>query len=148
MNLNAISPAEGSRSNRKRVGRGIGCGQGKTCGRGHKGARSRTGASRKKLGFEGGQTPLHRRLPKVGFSSRMGKLTTKLRVSELNKLSDEARVHVDLLALKLAGLVSKNTKFVKIYASGEINQSVTIVGLPVSAGARALIEKAGGKVQD
>ncbi len=144
MNLNTLKPAEGSTSNRKRVGRGIGCGWGKTCARGHKGQKSRSGGF-SKVGFEGGQMPLQRRLPKVGFSSRVGRVSAEIRLHELAKV--EAGV-IDVDALKLSNLVTKNVLHVKVMLSGVIDKAVTLKGIKVSKGAKAAIEAAGGKVED
>ncbi len=144
MKLNTLKPAAGSSRNRKRVGRGIGSGWGKTCARGHKGQKSRSGGFHK-VGFEGGQMPLQRRLPKVGFSSRVGRVSTELRLHELAKV--EADV-IDIDALKAANLVSKNILNVKVMLSGTINKAVTLKGIKVSKGAREAIEAAGGKVED
>jgi large subunit ribosomal protein L15 len=143
MRLNSIKPAEGSKTDRKRVGRGIGSGLGKTCGRGHKGQKSRSGGFHK-VGFEGGQMPLQRRLPKVGFSSRIGRTTAEIRLSELNKLEAEV---VDLDVLKAANLVNKSTKRAKVFASGEINRAVKLKGIGVTKGARTAIETAGGSIE-
>jgi large subunit ribosomal protein L15 len=144
MNLNTIAPAPGATKDSKRVGRGIGSGNGKTCGRGHKGQKSRSGGFTKR-GFEGGQMPLQRRLPKVGFSSRKSSSTTEIRLDVLQNLGLEA---VDLLALKTAGIVSDNILRVKVIASGEITNAVTIKGLSATAGAKKAIEAAGGKVEE
>jgi large subunit ribosomal protein L15 len=144
MRLNTLAPAPGSKKDSKRVGRGIGSGLGKTCGRGHKGQKSRSGGFRK-VGFEGGQMPLQRRLPKVGFVSRKSLTTAELRLHELARV--EADV-IDLQALKDANLVSRNMQRVKVFASGSIDKAVTLKGIPVSRGARAAIEAAGGKVED
>lgn len=144
MNLNTLKPAEGSTSNRKRVGRGIGCGWGKTCARGHKGQKSRSGGF-SKVGFEGGQMPLQRRLPKVGFSSRVGRVSAEIRLHELAKV--EADV-IDVESLKAANLVTKNVLHVKVMLSGSIDKAVTLKGIKVSKGAKAAIEAAGGKVED
>ncbi len=143
MRLNDIKPAEGSRKEGKRLGRGHSAGQGKTSGRGVKGQHARSGGYHK-VGFEGGQMPLQRRLPKVGFASRMSRFSGELRLSELNGLEGE----VDLLALKAAGLVGQRVKRVKIIASGKVEQALTIKGLPVTPGARAAIEAAGGKIEE
>ncbi|MBE9525892.1 MAG: 50S ribosomal protein L15 [Proteobacteria bacterium] len=143
MYLNSIKPAEGSKKNAKRVGRGIGSGTGKTCGRGHKGQKSRTGGSIM-VGFEGGQMPLQKRLPKTGFSSRIGIVTDQVRLHELNRFDDV----VDLDALKKANLVTKNIKRVKVFASGELTKAVTLKGITVTKGARAAIEAAGGKIEE
>ncbi|MDX2506567.1 MAG: 50S ribosomal protein L15 [Gammaproteobacteria bacterium] len=143
MYLNSLKPANGSRKNAKRVGRGIGCGMGKTCGRGHKGQKSRTGGTIM-VGFEGGQMPLQKRLPKVGFSSRVSIVTDQIRLHELNRFDDV----VDLKALKKANLITKDIKRVKVFASGEINKAVTLKGIAVTKGARAAIEAAGGKIEE
>jgi len=142
MYLNTIKPAKGAKKDAKRVGRGIGSGFGKTCGRGHKGQKSRTGGTIM-AGFEGGQMPLQKRLPKVGFSSRVGKLTDEVRLHELNQFEDI----VDLQTLKNANLVNKNIQRVKIFVSGELNKAITVKGLNVTAGAKKAIEAAGGKVE-
>ena len=142
MHLNTIAPAPGATKDAKRVGRGIGSGNGKTCGRGHKGQKSRSGGSIKR-GFEGGQMPLQRRLPKVGFSSRKSSSTTEIRLDVLQNLGLKT---VDLLALKSAGVVSENIIRVKVIASGEITNAVTIKGLSATAGAQKAIKAAGGKV--
>tara|TARA_B100000780_G_C21065299_1_gene428338 strand:+ start:739 stop:1173 length:435 start_codon:yes stop_codon:yes gene_type:complete len=142
MHLNTIAPALGATKDAKRVGRGIGSGNGKTCGRGHKGQKSRSGGSIKR-GFEGGQMPLQRRLPKVGFSSRKSSSTTEIRLDVLQNLGLKS---VDLLALKSAGVVSENILRVKVIASGEISNAVTIKGLSATAGAQKAIKAAGGKV--
>ena len=142
MHLNTIAPALGATKDAKRVGRGIGSGNGKTCGRGHKGQKSRSGGSIKR-GFEGGQMPLQRRLPKVGFSSRKSSSTTEIRLDVLQNLGLKS---VDLLALKSAGVVSESILRVKVIASGEINNAVTIKGLSATAGAKKAIKAAGGKV--
>jgi large subunit ribosomal protein L15 len=144
MNLNTIAPAPGATKDAKRVGRGIGSGTGKTCGRGHKGQKSRSGGFTKR-GFEGGQMPLQRRLPKVGFSSRKSSSTTEIRLDVLQNLGLEA---VDLLALKTAGVVSDSILRVKVIASGDITNAVTIKGLSATAGAKKAIEAAGGKVEE
>ena len=144
MRLNSIKSASGSRPDAKRVGRGIGSGLGKTCGRGHKGQKSRAGGYHK-VGFEGGQMPIQRRLPKIGFRSRKSLLTAEIRLSELNAVEGDT---VDLLSLRAANLISENMLYVKIFASGEIKKAVTVKGLRVSKGARAAIEAAGGKIED
>lgn len=144
MRLNTLSPAEGSRKEGKRVGRGIGSGLGKTCGRGHKGQKSRSGGS-VKPGFEGGQQPLQRRLPKYGFTSRKARFTAEIRLHELSRV--EADV-IDLAALKAADLVSGSIQRAKVVLSGELAKAVTIKGLAVTKGARAAIEAAGGKIED
>lgn len=143
MHLNTLKPAEGSKKNRKRVGRGIGSGTGKTCGRGHKGQKSRSGG-KVQVGFEGGQMPLQRRLPKVGFRSRKALTRANIRTGTLETFSES---EVTLQSLKDAGLVKKNTLAVKVYLAGELSKALTIKGLLVSKGAQAAIEKAGGKVE-
>ncbi len=143
MQLNNLSPAEGSKKSAKRVGRGIGSGLGKTAGRGHKGQKSRSGGFNK-VGFEGGQMPLQRRLPKVGFSSRVGRYMDEIRLNELEKCEGDV---VDLMALKSANIVRQEVKRAKVIASGEITKAVTVRGLGVTKGARAAIEAAGGKVE-
>jgi len=143
MRLNTLSPAEGSKKAGKRVGRGIGSGLGKTCGRGHKGQKSRSGGFHK-VGFEGGQMPLQRRLPKVGFVSRQAKYRAEIRLHELDKVEDG---HVDLAALIKANIIGGHIKQAKIIDSGEITKPVTIKGLGVTKGARAAIEAAGGKIE-
>lgn len=144
MRLNSLSPAEGSKKPAQRVGRGIGSGLGKTCGRGHKGLTSRSGG-KVRPGFEGGQQPLHRRLPKFGFSSRTARFVDEVCLSELAVL--DAAV-IDLAALKNANLVRRDTKEAKVILSGAIGKAVTIQGLRVTKGARAAIEAAGGKIED
>ena len=143
MRLNTLSPADGARPEGKRVGRGIGSGLGKTCGRGHKGQKSRSGGFHK-VGFEGGQMPLQRRLPKVGFSSRVGRITEEVRLSELNKVDGDT---VDLVALKAANIIRQNIKRVKLIASGSVDKAYTVRGLGVTKGAKAAIEAAGGKIE-
>ncbi len=144
MRLNTLAPAPDSRSDKKRVGRGIGSGVGKTAGRGHKGLKSRSGGT-VKPGFEGGQMPLQKRLPKYGFTSRVGLVAAEIRLAELKKVQAET---VDLAALRAAGLVNANTKRAKIFLSGELKKAVTIKGLAVTKGAKAAIEAAGGKVEE
>jgi large subunit ribosomal protein L15 len=144
MNLNTLSPAEGEKKDAKRVGRGIGSGLGKTGGRGHKGQKSRSGGFHKR-GFEGGQMPLQRRLPKVGFNSRKALTTAEVRLDALARI--EADV-IDLLALKAAGAVAENTKSVKVINSGEISTAVNLKGIAVTAGAKKAIEAAGGKIEE
>ncbi|WP_144393980.1 50S ribosomal protein L15 [Pleionea sediminis] len=144
MRLNSLSPAEGAKKARKRVGRGIGSTLGKTAGRGHKGLKSRSGG-KVAVGFEGGQMPLKQRLPKFGFKSRKSLSTAEVRLSELNKVDGE---NVDLLSLKSAGLINNRIDSVKIMLSGEIKKAVTIAtGIRVSKGAKEAIEAAGGKVE-
>lgn len=142
MRLNTLSPAEGSRPDAKRVGRGIGSGSGKTCGRGHKGQKSRSGG-RVKPGFEGGQMPLQKRLPKYGFSSRLARVTANIRLAELNGIDSDV---VDLAALRSAGLVNCNIRRAKVFLSGELRSPVKIKGLGITAGAKAALEAAGGQV--
>jgi large subunit ribosomal protein L15 len=144
MRLNTLKPAEGSKQDRKRVGRGIGCGLGKTAGRGHKGQKERAGGFHK-VGFEGGQMPLQRRLPKVGFSSRKSRTTDEVRLQELGHL--EAGV-IDLEALRKANIVSRSITRVKVIASGSIDKAVTLKGILVTRGARAAIEAAGGSIEE
>lgn len=143
MKLNNIQPAKGSRPNAKRVGRGIGSRVGKTCGRGHKGQRARAGGYHK-VGFEGGQMPLQRRLPKFGFTSRIGKDRAELR---LDKLANIDAPVIDLAVLKRERLIPAAAKRVKIIASGTLNKPVSIKGIAVTKGARAAIEAAGGTVE-
>ena len=143
MFLNTIQSAEGSRKKRVRVGRGIGCTLGKTCGRGHKGQKARSGGFHK-VGFEGGQMPLQRRLPKVGFKSSKSKYTAEVRLCEINNLSE---LQIDLKTVGDANIVPVFTKTVKIIQSGLINKSVVIRGLKVTSGARDSIEAAGGKIE-
>ena len=144
MRLNNIKPADGHKHRARRVGRGIGSGLGKTCGRGHKGQKSRSGGS-VRPGFEGGQMPLQKRLPKYGFTSRIGRVSDQIRVGELANIESDV---IDLAAIKAAGLVNSNILQVKVFLQGEINKAVTVKGLRVSAGARAAIKAAGGKVED
>ena len=144
MRLNTISGAEGSRRARKRVGRGIGSGLGKTAGRGHKGQKSRSG-SRILPGFEGGQQPLQRRLPKFGFTSKVGRTTGEVTLAEVAAANADL---VTLDVLKEADLVSRKLARVKVILSGSIDKAVTVQGLGVTKGARAAIEAAGGKVED
>jgi large subunit ribosomal protein L15 len=144
MHLNTLSPVPGSRTTKKRVGRGIGSGLGKTCGRGHKGQRARKSGN-VRPGFEGGQMPLQKRLPKYGFTSRVSLSAAEVRLAELSGVEAEI---IDLEALRTANVIGHNVKSVKIFLSGEINKPVTIKGLAVSKGAKAAIEAAGGKVED
>ena len=143
MKLNTIKSAEGSRKNAKRVGRGPGSGLGKTCGRGVKGQKSRSGGFHK-VGFEGGQMPLQRRLPKVGFTSRKSLFTNEVRLGELNLIEGDI---VTLETLVKANVIPTTTKFAKIMLSGEIKKPVTVKGIKVSKGAQAAIEAAGGKIE-
>ena len=144
MRLNSLSPAPGSKKNAKRVGRGIGSGDGKTAGRGHKGQKARSGGS-VRPGFEGGQMPLQKRLPKYGFTSRIGRVSDQVRVCQLGRI--EADV-IDLAALKAAGLVGHHIIQAKVFLQGEITKAVTVKGLRVSKGAREAIEAAGGKIEE
>ncbi len=144
MQLNTLAPVEGEKRARRRVGRGIGSGFGKTCGRGHKGQKSRSGGFTK-IGFEGGQMPLQRRLPKVGFSSRVSIITAQVTLSEIDKL-EEKEITIDVL--KKHNLVTKNIKRVKVMLSGEINRAVTLTGIKATKGAKAAIEAAKGKVSE
>ena len=144
MRLNTISGSRGSKSARKRAGRGMGSGLGKTAGRGHKGQKSRTGG-RVRAGFEGGQQPIQMRLPKFGFNSAKARVTAEVRLSELDKV--EADV-IDLQALKDADIISNRMSRAKVMLSGSVSKAVTITGIGVTAGARAAIEAAGGKVED
>jgi large subunit ribosomal protein L15 len=143
MYLNTLQPNLGAKKKAVRLGRGIGSGLGKTCRRGHKGQRARAGGYHK-VGFEGGQMPLQRRLPKYGFKSRKSFITAEVRLHELNKIQADK---IDLLTLKKANIVAANVKYVKVIARGELNQAVTVVGVKVTAGAKKLIEAAGGKVE-
>lgn len=145
MRLNEIKPAEGAKTAKRRLGRGIGSGLGKTSGKGHKGQKARAGGYHK-VGFEGGQMPLQRRLPKRGFKSLNNKLAYSLRTSDLNQFVGQGIV--DLAALKESGLVPKRVLAVKIYLSGDINGIINLKGVSVSAGAKLLIESSGGTIQD
>ncbi len=144
MRLNSLKPKAGSNPDRKRVGRGIGSGDGKTAGRGHKGQKSRSGGFHK-VGFEGGQMPLQRRLPKVGFRSHMARITAEIRLHELALIKADV---IDVNALQAANLISKNTKRAKVIASGEISKAVVLKGIRVTKGARVAIEAAGGKIEE
>jgi len=144
MLLNTIRPAEGSKSTAKRRGRGIGSGLGKTGGRGHKGLKSRSGGS-VKPGFEGGQMPLQKRLPKFGFTSRQAKYVAEIRLNELAVVNADV---VDLAALKGADIIGHQIKTARVILSGSIDKAITIRGLKVTKGARAAIEAAGGKVEE
>ncbi len=144
MELNTLKPAPGSRPARKRVGRGIGSGLGKTCGRGHKGQKSRSGGFHK-VGFEGGQMPLQRRLPKVGFTARKSIFSAQLRTSELGAVDADV---IDIAVLKEANLVPAKARQVKVFLSGDVTKPVKLKGLRVSKGARAAIEAAGGSIEE
>ena len=143
MFLNTIAPAEGATHARRRVGRGIGCGLGKTCGRGHKGQKSRAGGFHR-VGFEGGQMPMHRRMPKRGFTSMTRRFVGEVNLNDLNKLPVD---QIDLLALKQAGLLGELITSVKVVATGKITRKVTLKGILATKGALAAIEAAGGSVQ-
>jgi large subunit ribosomal protein L15 len=144
MRLNELSPAPGSKPAAKRVGRGIGSGLGKTGGRGHKGQKSRSGG-KVAPGFEGGQMPIHRRLPKFGFVSRQAQYVAEIRLNELALVEGDV---VDLAALKAADVVGEKIKSARVILSGEVKKAVTVKGLKVTKGAKAAIEAAGGKVED
>lgn len=144
MRLNTLSPAPGRNKEGKRAGRGIGSGLGKTAGRGHKGQASRTGGSIRP-GFEGGQMPLQKRLPKFGFTSRLAAVTAEIRLSELDLIEGEV---VDIDALRNAGLINNNILRAKVFASGEVTKAVTLKGIGATKGAIAAIETAGGKVEE
>ncbi|HCT99696.1 MAG TPA: 50S ribosomal protein L15 [Methylococcaceae bacterium] len=143
MFLNTIKASDGARKKSRRVGRGIGCTMGKTCGRGHKGQKARSGGFHK-VGFEGGQMPLQRRLPKIGFTSHKSKYTSEVRLSELNGLSVDV---IDLKALIDANIVPIFTKNARVIKSGELTKAVTIKGVKVTVGAKESIEAVGGKVE-
>ena len=144
MNLNTLKPTLGEKTVRKRVGRGIGSGLGKTCGRGHKGQSSRSGGYTK-IGFEGGQMPLQRRLPKVGFTSRISRVTSQVTLSQLDKLT-ETDINIDVL--KKNNLVTKNILRVKVMLSGEITRAINLTGIKVSKGAKKAIEAAKGTISE
>ena len=144
MRLNTLKPAEGARKDRVRVGRGIGSGLGKTAGRGHKGQFARSGKGKVKAGFEGGQMPLQRRLPKVGFRSKKLKDISEVLLYQLDSLKGDV---VDFAALKAAGLITTRATKAKIVKKGDIKRAVTLKGVAVTAGAKAAIEAAGGSVE-
>jgi large subunit ribosomal protein L15 len=144
MELNNIKPADGAKKNKRRLGRGIGSGLGKTAGRGHKGQKSRSGGFHK-VGFEGGQMPMHRRLPKRGFVSLTKADTAHVRMNELASVGVD---EIDLLVLKQAGIVKASAKSVKVYLVGEIGKPIKLRGIAVTKGARAAIEAAGGAIVD
>ena len=144
MRLNTLSPAEGAKHSAKRLGRGIGSGLGKTGARGHKGQKSRTGGGVRR-GFEGGQMPLYRRLPKFGFTSTKAAVTAEVRLDDLNKIGSGI---VTLETLKEANLLTKDIKFAKVIVAGELNTKLVIRGLRVTKGARAVIEAAGGSIEE
>ena len=143
MRLNDLKPAPGAKRNRRRVGRGIGSGLGKTAGRGHKGQKSRSGGFHK-VGFEGGQMPLHRRLPKRGFTSPTRGLTAEVRLDDLQKM---ASMDIDLAALKAAGVIRRDALGAKVILSGKLDKKVSLKGLKVTKGARSAIEAAGGTIE-
>lgn len=143
MYLNTLKPAPGEKATKNRLGRGIGSGSGKTCGRGHKGQHARSGGFHK-VGFESGQMPLQRRLPKFGFTSRKSLVRQEVRLGELALVEGET---ISLATLKAAGVIKANTKYAKIISSGKVEKAFTIIGLPVTAGAKSQIEAAGGKVE-
>ena len=144
MNLNALKPAIGEKTLRKRVGRGMGSGMGKTSGRGHKGQKSRSGGFTK-IGFEGGQMPLQRRLPKIGFTSRVSSITSQVTLSQLDKLT-EKEINIDVL--KQHNLITKNISRVKVMLSGEINRAINLIGIKPTKGAKAAIEAAKGTISE
>lgn len=144
MRLNTLSPAPGRNKEAKRVGRGIGSGLGKTAGRGHKGQKSRSGG-RVRPGFEGGQMPLQKRLPKYGFTSRISRVSSQIRLSELNLIDGGI---VDIGALRTAGLINNNISRAKIFLSGELNKALTLKGISATKGAIAAIKAAGGKIEE
>jgi large subunit ribosomal protein L15 len=144
MKLNSLSPAPGSKPSKKRLGRGIGSGLGKTSGKGHKGQKARAGGFHK-INFEGGQMPIQRRLPKMGFKSRVGRTVDQITLGELNLISDAV---IDFNALLNAGLINSSIRRVKIIASGELTKPVTLKGIHITKGARKIIEDLGGKVEE
>ncbi|HJN51765.1 MAG: 50S ribosomal protein L15 [Pseudomonadales bacterium] len=143
MRLNTLSPQSGSKPSRKRVGRGMGGGNGKTCGRGNKGQKSRSGG-KIRIGFEGGQMPLQRRLPKFGFTSAKAHLTGEVRLSELEKVEQDV---IDIAVLKANKILPKRVKIARVICSGEITKAVTLKGIAVTRGARTAIEAAGGTIE-
>ena len=144
MRLNTLSPAAGSKQQAKRVGRGVGSGTGKTAGRGHNGQKARSGGSIRP-GFEGGQMPLQKRLPKYGFTSRISRTTAQVRLGELNAIAGDV---VDLESLKSADLVKQDITRARVFLSGELQKAVTVKGIAVTKGAREAIEQAGGKIEE
>ncbi|MCD6056119.1 MAG: ribosomal protein [Gammaproteobacteria bacterium] len=144
MHLNTIKPAEGSKKPARRVGRGIGSGLGKTCGRGHKGQKARSGGYHK-VGFEGGQMPLQRRLPKFGFNSWRDRVSAEIRLSEIEPMKAS---EITLQSLHAAGVINSQVRFAKVILKGSLTRAVTIRGLRVTKGAKAAIEAAGGKIED
>ena len=145
MRMNTLKPAPGARKDRVRVGRGIGSGLGKTAGRGHKGQYARTGKGKVKAGFEGGQMPLQRRLPKVGFRSKMAKETAEVLLYQLEKLTADT---IDFSVLKAAKLVPSTAKYAKVVKKGDITRKISLQGVAVTAGAKASIEAAGGTISE
>lgn len=145
MRLNTLKPAEGARRERVRVGRGVGSGLGKTCGRGHKGSYARTGKGKIKAGFEGGQMPLQRRLPKVGFRSRSKNDTAEVLLYKLALLDVDV---VDFAALRAAKLVPPSAKYAKVVKKGDLDKKLVLKGVSATAGAKAAIESAGGSVEE
>ena len=144
MRLNTLSPAAGSKKQTKRVGRGVGSGTGKPAGRGHKGQKARSGGGIRP-GFEGGQMPLQKRLPKYGFTSRISRTTAQVRLGELNAIAGDV---VDLESLKSADLVKQDITRARVFLSGELQKAVTVKGIAVTKGAREAIEQAGGKIEE
>lgn len=144
MRLNVLRPSKGARRNKMRVGRGIGSGKGKTCGRGHKGQHSRSGGYHK-MGFEGGQMPIQRRVPKFGFTSQKKLISAEVRLHELNTIPGSV---VDINALKAANIIRRHVKCVKIFVSGKLEKPLVIRGLRVTEGAKVAIAAAGGKLDD
>lgn len=144
MYLNTIKPGHGAKTSPKRVGRGIGSGLGKTCGRGHKGQKARSGGYHK-VGFEGGQMPIQRRLPKIGFTSRTAHEVAEIRLHELERFEGE---FIDLLALKKANIIGHKIKRAKVIASGKLEKTINLRGIAVTKGARAAIEALGGKIEE
>lgn len=142
--LNRIHPADGSRKNKRRVGRGIGSTMGKTCGSGHKGQKSRSGGL-KKVGFEGGQMPIQRRLPKFGFTSRKSLFRVSIRLDQIAKLAEEI---IDMSTLRKHNLINHTIKQVKVFAAGTVEKPIVINGIAVTKGAKQLIEAAGGRVEN
>ena len=144
MHLNTIKPHSGAKKAKVRVGRGIGCGSGKTCGRGHKGQHSRSGGYHK-VGFEGGQMPLQRRVPKFGFNSRKALITAEVRLKDLGAIKDG---EIDLAALQKANIINRRMKRVKIILSGKLEKAVTIRGIKLTKGAKEAVVAAGGKIEE
>lgn len=144
MHLNTIKPQSGAKKQRMRVGRGIGSGSGKTCGRGHKGQHSRSGGYHK-VGFEGGQMPLQRRVPKFGFNSRKTLITAEVRLQELNKVKEDL---IDLAALQKANIINRRVKHVKVILSGKLERAVTVRGIKLTKGAKEAVVAAGGKIEE